>query len=173
MNAKPKDRVFFVPAGLQDAATLHGLYLASPGYFALIGGHVPSLGEVEMDLLTALEDPYRQIELIEDGRGNLVGSLDYKREYPDPGDLTVNLLLIAQSRQSAGWGQRVMAEFEAREAPRTRRILASVLGENARAAHFWERLGYRFALDARPVLTWYAKELGAPPVTRELALAHA
>ena len=42
-----------------------------------------------------------------------------------------------------------------------RRLLAGIYGENPGAVRFWERLGYHFAVDARPVLAWYAKELVA------------
>ena len=55
-----------------------------------------------------------------------------------------------------------MQQLEARLPPGTRRVLASVLGDNPRGARFWERLGYTFELDARPSMVWYAKRLGMP-----------
>jgi GNAT superfamily N-acetyltransferase len=152
------------PLALHHAPLLHMLYAAAPGYFALLGTRVPSLSEVERDVEIALLDPRRHLELLHDEAGELFGSLDCKQDYPNPGDLTINLLLIREDRQSQGLGERVVRHLE-RRAPRgTGRILASVLGDNPRGARFWDRLGYSFALDARPALTWYAKPLARPPV---------
>lgn len=162
--------VSFTPVALHHAPLLHQLYQEAPGYFGLLGARVPTLGEVQSDLMTAVADPHRHLELLHDDSGELVGSVDYKTEYPEPGDLTINLLLIRESRQNEGLGQSVMQQLEQRSR-HSRRILASVLGENVRGARFWERLGYRFTLDARPVMVWYAKELGAPPLQRSLALS--
>ncbi|MEW6421553.1 MAG: GNAT family N-acetyltransferase [Deinococcota bacterium] len=149
------------PLALHHAPLLHALYAAAPGYFELLGTRVPSLGEVQRDVEIALLDPRRRLELLHDDAGELVGSLDCKSDYPDRGDLTINLLLIREDRQSQGLGRQAVRELEARVPPGTQRILASVLGDNPRGARFWEQLGYTFALDARPVMTWYAKPVGA------------
>ncbi len=149
----------FTPLALHHAPLLHMLYAAAPGYFALLGSRVPSLSEVERDVEIALLDPRRRLELLHDHHGELVGSLDYKLEYPQAGDLTINLLLIREDRQSQGLGEAAMRGLEGRLPANTERVLASVLGDNPRGARFWERLGYTFTVDARPVMTWYAKPL--------------
>jgi GNAT superfamily N-acetyltransferase len=177
----------FQPLALQHAPILHQLYLDTPDYFALLGTTPPSLGEVERDLQTALFDPRRCLELIyteADPGGPPIGSLDYKLDFPESGDVTINLLLIRGDLQSSGLGQKAMRQFENRlhrRSPRMNldeqslpgaaplqinpsaqvnpRLLASVLGENPRAVAFWQRLGFSFATDARPVMTWYAKPL--------------
>jgi GNAT superfamily N-acetyltransferase len=75
------------------------------------------------------------------------------------------LVLIAEDVQSSGFGSKIVENLEERLndgtfAPRrVRRLLAGIYGENPGAVKFWERLGYHFAVDARPVLAWYAKEL--------------
>lgn len=166
-----KRSLSFTPALPHHAPILHQLYQDTPGYFALLGGEVPTLGEVQRDLLTVAEDPHRQLELIHEPGGELVGSVDYKTEYPDPGDLTINLLLIREACQSQGWGAEAARQLEERHARRNRRILASVLGDNVRGARFWQGLGYRFALDARPAMTWYAKDLGPSSATRRPLLS--
>lgn len=146
---------------LQHAPLLHGLYQAAPGYFALLGSALPSLQEVTRDLETALYDPRRCLELLYAGE-ELIGSLDYKLDYPQPGDVTINLLLIRGDVQSSGLGRRAVRDLEdrlPRARPGARRLLASVLGDNARAVRFWESQGFTFATDARPVMTWYAKPL--------------
>ncbi|MDL2343705.1 GNAT family N-acetyltransferase [Deinococcus sp. MIMF12] len=150
------------PLTLQHAPLLHTLYAAAPGYFALLGTRVPTPAEVTRDVEIALLDPRRRLDLLHDGSGECVGSLDYKLDYPDPGDLTINLLLIREGRQSQGLGEQAVRDLEGRLPPGTARILASVLGDNPRGARFWERQGYTFALDARPVMTWYAKTLATP-----------
>lgn len=150
------------PLALHHAPLLHKLYTAAPGYFALLGTRIPTLREVERDVEIALLDPRRRLELLFDAAGAPVGSLDCKLDYPGAHDLTINLLLIREDRQSRGLGERAVRDLEARVAPATRRVLASVLGDNPRGARFWERLGYTFALDARPAMIWYAKPLAAP-----------
>ncbi len=142
---------------LPSAPLLHELYRATPGYFALLGCPVPSLQEVTRDIETALYDPRRRLELLYQEK-ELVGSLDYKLDYPQAGDVTINLLLIREDVQSRGLGRQVVRDLEKR-LPHSQRLLASVLGDNVRAVQFWERLGFAFATDARPVMTWYAKPL--------------
>ena len=99
----------------------------------------------------AIHDPVSGLEL--------GGYLDYKLDYPEPGDATVNLLLIPPWLQNRGIGAACERDLEQRLDGRARRLLASIYGKNPRARRFWERLGYRFAIDAKPILDWYAKQL--------------
>jgi ribosomal protein S18 acetylase RimI-like enzyme len=161
------------PVTPHDAAVVHGLYLATPDYFDMIAIPVPTMAEVRTELDAAAEDPRRHVELVlaeaqphplgvmvdgESGRP-VVGVLDFKVDYPEPGDATVNLLLIHASYQRQGWGARVVRHLERGLLGRAQRILAAVYGCNPAACGFWEGQGYRFAIDAKPVLDWYAKEL--------------
>jgi ribosomal protein S18 acetylase RimI-like enzyme len=157
-----------------DYVLLHHLYLATPGYFEIISIPIPTLSEVETELTLAVADPRRHVELLLEAPGRLprswslrdpvtqlsvVGLLDYKLDYPEAGDATVNLLLIPASLQSSGIGRRCVAYLEEALRGRCTRILASIYGQNRRAEKFWRSLGYRFAIDAQPNLDWYAKEL--------------
>jgi len=158
-----------------DAPLVHALYLATPEYFDLISIPGPTLEEVRTDLETAARDPRRHIELVvEPNRppladaerfadaitgGWVVGYLDYKVDYPDLGDVTVNLLLVHGALHDRGIGRRTVRDFEARWRGVARRVLASIYGRNPGARRFWEGLGYTFAIDARPILDWYAKSL--------------
>ena len=63
-----------------------------------------------------------------------------------------------------------LRDLEQRLAGRVRKILAGVFFENSGAAAFWEGLGYHFSVDARPVLSWYAKELAAQRPSETAAL---
>lgn len=145
-------------AHLGDAQALYRVYCDSPDYFQMLGTEIPTAAEVELELGLALMDRRRHVELIEHG-GQVVGLLDWKEAYPEPQDVTVNLLLLAPEQRGTGLGSRVMWDLESRLPRGTARMMASVLGENPAGARFWARLGYRFAVDARPVMTWYAKPL--------------
>ena len=161
-----------------DAPLVHDLYTATPAYFDIISIPVPTLQEVATDIATAIQDPRRFIEivLLEDAEHERVGAeagclpdpvtglpvagyLDSTLDYPQEGDATVNLLLVRHGLQSYGVGTACAEDLERRLAGRAQRMLASIYGENPRARKFWERLGYRFAIDAKPLLDWYAKEL--------------
>ena len=146
---------------LHDAPLMHELYLHTPQYFQMLSTPIPTLLEVEREVQLALLDPRRRLELLERDDG-VVGCLDYKLHYPSRGDITINLLLIAEHVQSQGCGSWVVRDLEERLPAGTRRLLASVLGNNARAAKFWQHHGYTFAIDARPVMEWYAKDISAP-----------
>lgn len=147
----------FQPMALHHAPILHQLYLETPSYFAVLGSAVPSLLEVSRDLETALFDNRRRVELIYCGK-NLIGSVDYKMDFPAQGDVTINLLMVRGSMQGKGWGRRCIEALE-HHLPRAERLLVGVFGERPRVVNFWERQGFSFATDARPVMTWYAKPL--------------
>ncbi|HWG84818.1 MAG TPA: GNAT family N-acetyltransferase [Deinococcales bacterium] len=163
------------PVRLEDCDKLHRLYCLSPRYFEIISMPVPLENDVQRELETALADPRRELlflypgdapALLPPGSTELaspVGYLDVKHDYPTAGDCTINLLLIAEPYQSLGYGARAVRYLEekTRRQGRTGRLLAGVYGHNPRAVRFWERLGYHYAVDARPVLEWYAKDLHA------------
>lgn len=161
------------PVAVRDAGLVHAVYHSTPSYFDTISIPLPTSAEVRTEILAARGDDRRHIELIlgdpawrapglirdpQTGRP-LAGVLDYKVAYPEPADATVNLLLVHAAVQGRGLGALVVADLERRLAGTTRRVLAAVYGRNPSACGFWEHLGYRFAIDARPVLDWYAKEL--------------
>ena len=163
------------PADVRDAGLVHALYLATPSYFEMIAIPVPTSSEVRTEVLAARQDPRRHIELVlgdpgwrarglvRDARTGrpVAGVLDYKLDYPEPGDATINLLLVHGVLQGRGVGARAVADLERRLGGSTRRVLAAVYGRNPSACGFWEHQGYRFAIDAGPVLDWYAKEIHA------------
>jgi GNAT superfamily N-acetyltransferase len=156
------------PALPEDAHLVHRLYTETPDYFDIISIPLPTLDEVRYDLELARHDSRRHTELlicegiagIADIHGrNIVGYLDYKLEYPQAGDAMVNLLLIWGNLQSKGLGQSAVKELESRLKGQAKRVLVSIYGQNPRAERFWKALGYSFAIDAKPVLDWYAKSL--------------
>ncbi len=162
-------------AAQTDAALIQELYQRTPGYFEIISIPLPTLSETQVELSLALADGRRHVELItvppeslpgwpltDATSGQLVvGLLDYKLDYPGEGDATVNLLLVPAELQSQGLGRQTVGLLESRLAGRCRRLLAAIYGQNRRAQKFWRSLGYHFAIDAKPNLDWYAKELAA------------
>ncbi len=174
-DAATKTAITTRPAEVSDAPLVHSLYMATPSYFDIISIPIPTLEEVRTDLATAGADQRRHVELVlverEDAGGItptiadpvsgrvVAGYLDYKLDYPESGDATVNLLLVLPGLQSRGIGGACAQDLESRLRGRARRLLASIYGDNPRARRFWERLGYAFAIDAKPLLDWYAKAL--------------
>jgi ribosomal protein S18 acetylase RimI-like enzyme len=156
------------PVNLEDVQNLQGLYGRSKRYFDIIAADIPNQIDVSRELESGLGDARRHLELFfMNAQPKPFGYLDLKFDYPHAGDATINLLLIAEDLQSSGFGSQIVTSLETRLnsgafAPRqVRRLLAGIYGENPGAVRFWERLGYHFAVDARPVLAWYAKELVA------------
>ena len=163
---------------VKDAKLVHTIYTQTPSYFELISIPLPSLAEVERELEAAAQDPRRHIELIfvpaylDDAVPNdnmtaarcnkIVGYLDYTLNYPEKGDATINLLMIPDNLQSRGYGHYCVHYLEQRLQGKAQRILASIIGNNPKAKRFWSSLGYSFAIDARPVIEWYAKTLNDP-----------
>jgi GNAT superfamily N-acetyltransferase len=163
------------PVTLADTSILHHLYQQSERYFKIIAAPIPLEVDVRSELESALSDPRRHLEFLLDANTDpanpeqVVGYLDLKFNYPNHGDATINLLLIAQPFQSDGWGSRTVQDLEARlqtgqiaRVPTVHRLLAGIYAENPSAMRFWERHGYHFAIDARPVLAWYEKILIEP-----------
>ena len=161
------------PAGPDDAELIHELYAAAPGYFEILSIPLPSATEVRTELEAAATDVRRRTELLlvddappsaapcRDPVSGLLaaGYLDVTLDYLEDGDATVNLLLVRADLQGLGLGSACMRDLESRLQGRVTRVLASIYGRNPRAERFWRSLGYAFAIDAAPVLEWYAKRL--------------
>ena len=154
-------------AGPDEARRVHALYLATPAYFETLSIPLPSVEEVRTDLATAAQDPRRRTELVVLGGDESafpaaaqdVAYLDVTLDYLGPGDATVNLLLVRGDRHRQGIGGTVASDLQRRLRGRCRRLLASVYGRNPAARRFWTSQGFHFAIDAAPVLEWYAKRL--------------
>ena len=138
------------PTAHKDAGLVHAVYSRTPKYFDIISIPVPTLAEVERELEAAAGDARRCTELIlatdevsTESRNEhvapldpvsglyVVGYLDYKLDYPDPGDAMVNLLMIAAPRQGRGYGKRCVADLETRLSNRAKRVLASIYGQKS------------------------------------------
>lgn len=158
--------VTFRPVGPDDAAQVYEIYCAAPTYFEVLSIPLPTVREVRTELETAAADRRRRTELVvvRDGSAEprVAGYIDVTLDYLEPNDATVNLLLVREDLQGRGIGSEAIRRLEDRLVGRVDRVLASVYGKNPRAQRFWRSLGYAFAIDAAPVLEWYAKRLHAP-----------
>jgi len=159
------------PIRKEDASLVHAVYKNTPSYFDIISIPIPTQDEVVKEIEAAEADTQRFLELVlsemsqenslidpMSGR-HIVGYLDYKLDYPNDCDTTVNVVLIMEHLQRRGFAKLCIQDLEKRITQKTKRILASVYGQNKAARRFWEALGYDFAIDARPALEWYAKSL--------------
>ncbi len=146
------------PVTINDTAALTQFYSQSQRYFDIIAAPIPVFEDVRLELETAFTNSRRQLEfaLLHD---EIVAYIDVTFDYPNPKDATVNLLLVSEKYQHLGLGSQLMRQLERRCQSRATRLLAGVYGDNPGAVRFWERLGYHFEIDARPVLSWYAKHL--------------
>lgn len=161
------------PLSVQEAPLLHDLYRMTPNYFEMLGTRLPKPEDVQADVMTAQLDKRRRLELLFDAQNQLVGSLDYKMDYPQAGDVTINLLLIRQSLQGQHLGEAAIRDLERRLPVGTSRLLASVIGNNPRGVRFWQRLGFKFDRAAYPSMTWYSKELKHPKISAPLLPSYA
>jgi len=161
MGAMRTQTLSLRPVDPAHAPLLHGLFLRSPGYFALIGMEPPSLEDVLRDLHTLEKDPRRRAFLLflEE---EAVGYLDYKLHYPEEGDATLSLLLIREDRQGQGLGQRALRHLMAHLAG-VERLYAVVYGQNPRAKDFFLKEGFRHVKDGGPAVSWYVRALRAGP----------
>ncbi|AEB12404.1 GNAT family N-acetyltransferase [Marinithermus hydrothermalis] len=148
----------YQPVTAADAPIVQALYQLSPTYFHLIAMEIPDLSDVEREVETLLQDERRRAYLIYAGN-TPVGYLDYKVHYPEEGEATISLLLIAEPYQKRGYGTQAVADLEVLLKGQVRRLYAVVYGNNPPARRFWERQGFRYLKDGGVTLTWFAKEL--------------
>ncbi len=75
--------------------------------------------------------------------GRLVGFLTTPPDYPAMGDWYIGLMVLDPDARGRGLGEAVYRAFETWVASQGgRRILLSVVDDNARGRNFWERMGF-------------------------------
>jgi GNAT superfamily N-acetyltransferase len=80
----------------------------------------------------------------------LIGVLDVIRDYPNPRDWFIGLMLFGPSHRSQGLGRQLYLAFETWAVQRgARSILLAVVERNERARRFWKRLGFE-PIEKRP-----------------------
>lgn len=82
----------------------------------------------------------------------LVGVLDAMRDYPNPADWWLGLLLLDPSQRNHQLGRRIVQAFEHWVGEQgARRIFLGVLEENQKAYRFWHKLGFEL-VEKRPAV---------------------
>jgi GNAT superfamily N-acetyltransferase len=131
----------------KDTATLQALCEACVDYHVLIEGEPAGPGKAA-ELLTELP-PGKTLEDkfffgLFTPRPRLCGVLDLVRDYREPGEWYLGLLLLEPGVRGRGLGERVVraAEDWAR-AQGAKRVKLAVAEQNEAGRRFWERQGYR------------------------------
>ena len=150
------------PAGAEDAGLIHRIYQENPGYFRLIGAEVPSEADTKSELLAALKDKNRRVEIIYLA-GEAVGLLDYKLHHPEKDAATLSLVLISERYRGLGLGKLAVLGLEEALAREFATLYAAVYGENPKAEKFFTSLGYRFERSGGPAVKWFSKPLRGGP----------
>jgi RimJ/RimL family protein N-acetyltransferase len=114
-------------------------------YFETVYGHPPGPAERQSTFIALPEgktydDKFTFVFLFED---RLVGDLDLIRDYPEPGEWWLGILLLDPSIRSLGLGADIFARFSSWTAENgARAIRLAVATRNAQALRFWNRLGF-------------------------------
>ena len=114
-------------------------------------GHVPkaSLEMVRKDIAQA-DNENGMFCVISDGRGQIIGVMDFAPQRGDPGTSFLALLMIAKPFRRYGYGETIMAAFEKHlvDVYQSKLLKAGVMVNNPLAIKFWERMG--FTIDRTP-----------------------
>jgi len=102
-----------------------------------------STDRVAAELLSdALGDPARRLFLLEDEAAHAVGLLDLALDAPEPGEVTLALLVLAPHRRGLGLGREAAeGACAALACAGYRRLRLGVARGESQAAHFWSAVG--------------------------------
>lgn len=153
---------------------LQALCMACADFFELTTGLPPGPAQAQ-SLYSALpENASRAAKClcgIRDPQGRLIGALDTISNFPQPGILTLGLLLLLPERRHRGLGGAIVRELVRFSGAPLVRI--GVLTRNAAALAFWRHLGFETVAtretcdltdhpDTLQVMELRAQETGAP-----------
>lgn len=141
------------PLSPVDGPALQAVYRASADFFLDRGGAPPDPGQAEADLAAAAAEDGRfllGISLHE----SMIGLLDLRLAYPEPFDVSIGLVLLAepQRRQGLGtWALRILEAWLIRDTP-TEAVIVAVPAQNHAAQAFFQTNGYTFTGQSTRVL---------------------
>jgi len=141
------------PLSPVDALALEAVYQASTDFFLDRGGMLPDPGQASADLAAAVA---------EDGRfllgiilhESMIGLLDLRLAYPEPFDVSIGLILLAEPhrRQGVGtWALRILEAWLRRDTP-TEAVIVAVPAQDRAAQAFFQANGYTFTGQSTRVL---------------------
>lgn len=141
------------PLSPVDAAALQAVYQASADFFLDRGGAPPDPGQAEADLAAAAAEDGRYllgISLLD----SMIGLLDLRLAYPEPFDVSIGMILLAegQRRQGLGsWALRMLEAWLRRDTP-TEAVVVAVPAQDRAAQGFFLANGYSFTGQSTRVL---------------------
>lgn len=136
-----------------DAPALQAVYQASADFFLDRSGAPPDPGQAKADLAAAAA---------EDGRFllgitlhvSMIGLLDLRLAYPEPFDVSIGVILLAEAHRRQGlgsWALRMLETWLRRDTP-TEAVIAAVPAQDHAAQAFFRANGYLYTGQSTRVL---------------------
>jgi GNAT superfamily N-acetyltransferase len=133
------------PLSTLDAPALQAVYQAGADFFLDRGGAPPESGQSGADLAAAAAEDGRfllGISLHE----SVVGLLDLRLAYPEPFDVSIGLILLAEAHRRQGlgtWALRMLEAWLRCDTP-TEAVIVAVPAQDRAAQGFFLANGYTF-----------------------------
>jgi GNAT superfamily N-acetyltransferase len=148
MQATPPalDDAVFRPLGEAEGPALQRLLERCADFDVFMRGAPPAT-EAAQELLEACPAGHpleKKLVFGLERDGELIGALDLLRDFPEPNDWHLGLLLFEPQSRSGGLGERVVAALRtwiAGQGGRTIRLVVHDLNEDG--ARFWVRMGFQ------------------------------
>lgn len=141
------------PLSLADAPALQTVYQASAEFFLDRGSGPPDPVQAEADLAAAAAEDGRFLlgMLL---RESMIGLLDLRLAHPEPFDVSVGLILLAEAHRRQGlgsWALRMLETWLRRDTP-TEAVIAAVPAQDHAAQAFFRANGYLYTGQSARVL---------------------
>lgn len=141
------------PLSPADAPTLQAVYQTSAGFFLDRSGAPLDPGQASADLVAAAaEDGHFLLGI--SIHESMIGVIDLRLAYPEPYDVSIGLLLLAEPhrRQRLGtWALRILEAWLSRDTP-TEAVIVAVPAQDHAAQGFFLANGYTFTGQATRVI---------------------
>ena len=137
-----------------SAPALQSVYAASTEYFVQATGSSPAPDQAAFDLAEAADDDGRFLLGIY-LQDEIIGMLDMRLAEPEPFDVRLGLILLAEPTRGQGlgsWALRIVEEW-LRQATPTEAVVLTVMAQDHAAQRFFLRHGYGYSGQSTRVLT--------------------
>jgi RimJ/RimL family protein N-acetyltransferase len=135
----------FTALGEAEQPALQRLLERCADFELLISG-APPTSEAAVELMEACPAGHpieKKLVFGVERDGDLIGALDLLRDFPEPGDWYLGLLLLAPEERSGGLGAEIVGAVRTWIASQRGRAIRLVVQEqNEAGARFWERMGF-------------------------------
>lgn len=131
------------PLSAADAPTLQALYAAATDFFRHAGGALP---QAAAELQQAAREEGRFLLGIYLS-AEMIGLLDLRLAHPGPFDVSIGLILLAESHRRQGlgsWALRMLEAWLSRDTP-TEAVIIAVPAQNHGGQGFFLANGYAFS----------------------------